>query len=145
MTIPLGAPVPGGEGWDPRGAGEARPDAAVPLQPEPPATVDRLTELIRLAQGYEEAGRLNEAEEALCRALALAPEHAAALHLLGVVGFRQGRIDEAAALMERSIAASPETALYHRNICEVYRSLGRYDDALAAGHRAVSLSGLASC
>ena len=65
MTIPLGAPVPGGEGWDPRGAGEARPDAAAPLQPEPPATVDRLTELIRLAQGYEEAGRLNEAEEAL--------------------------------------------------------------------------------
>jgi tetratricopeptide (TPR) repeat protein len=102
--------------------------------------VDRLTELIRLAQGHEEAGRLNEAEEALCRALALAPEHAAALHLLGVVGFRQGRIDEAAAVMERSLAASPETALYHRNLCEVYRSLGRYDDALAAGHRAVGLT-----
>ena len=58
MTIPLGAPVPGGEGLDPGGAGEARPDDAAPLQPEPPATVDRLTELIRLAQGYEEAGRL---------------------------------------------------------------------------------------
>jgi hypothetical protein len=83
---------------------------------------------------------LNEAEEALAHALALGPEHAGALHLLGVVGFRQGRVEEAAALMERSIAASPETALYHRNICEVYRSLGRYDDALAAGHRAVGLT-----
>jgi tetratricopeptide (TPR) repeat protein len=83
---------------------------------------------------------LNEAEKTLARALALAPEHAGALHLLGVVGFRQGRIEEAAALMERSIAASPETALYHRNICEVYRSLGRYEDALTAGHRAVALT-----
>jgi len=130
----------GGEGLDARGADEARPDTATPLQPALTATVDRLTELIRLAQGHEEAGRLNEAEAALCRALALAPEHAAALHWLGVVGFRQGRIEEAAALMERSLAASPETALYHRNICEVYRSLGRYDDALAAGHRAVGLT-----
>src|SRR6516225_4101581 len=130
----------GGEGLDARGADEARPDTATPLQPALTATVDRLTELIRLAQGHEEAGRLNEAEAALCRALALAPEHAAALHWLGVVGFRQGRIEEAAALMERSLAASPGTALYHRNICEVYRSLGRYDDALAAGHRAVGLT-----
>jgi tetratricopeptide (TPR) repeat protein len=135
------APYRSGEAsLDPRGADEARPDSATPLQPAPPATVDRLTELIRLAQGHEEAGRLNEAEEALCRALALAPEHAAALHLLGVVGFRRSRIDEAAALMERALAASPETALYHRNICEVYRSLGRYDDALAAAHRAVRLT-----
>src|SRR6516165_7568512 len=74
----------GGASLDPRGADEARPDTATPLQPAaPPATLDRLTELIHLAQGHEEAGRLNEAKEALCRALALAPEHAAALHLLG--------------------------------------------------------------
>jgi hypothetical protein len=33
-----------------------------------------LAELVRLAQGHEQAGRLNEAEEALARALALAPE-----------------------------------------------------------------------
>jgi Tfp pilus assembly protein PilF len=112
----------------------------VPPAAAAPAPADRLAELIGLAQGHEQAGRLNEAEQALGQALALAPEHAGALHLLGVVSFRLGRIDEAAALMERSIAAAPETALYHRNICEVYRTLGRYDDALAAGHRAVGLT-----
>ena len=127
--------------FDEAGAGEERPAPPIPSPanvPSPP--VDRIAELIDLAQGHEQAGRLTEAEQTLGQALALAPEHAGALHLLGVVSFRQGRIDEAAALMERSIAASPKTALYHRNICEVYRSLGRYDDALAAGHRAVGLT-----
>jgi Tfp pilus assembly protein PilF len=122
--------------------GEERPGPPIPPPPAtaPPSPAERVTELIGLAQEHEQAGRLHEAEEALGQALALAPHHAGALHLLGVVSFRQGRIDEAAALMERSIAASPGTALYHRNICEVYRSLGRYNDALAAGHRAVGLS-----
>jgi Flp pilus assembly protein TadD len=132
---------PGGASFDPSSANEPRPDAETRVQPTAPSDrVDYLVELVRLAQGHEQAGRLNEAEETLARALALAPEHAGALHLLGVVGFRQGRIEEAATLMERSIAASPETALYYRNICEVYRSLGRYDNALTAGHQAVALT-----
>jgi hypothetical protein len=105
-----------------------------------PAPADRVAELIGLANAHEQAGRLNEAEEGLRQALALAPQHPGALHQLGVVEFKQGRIDEAAWLMERSIAAAPQTALYHRNICEVYRILGRHDDALAAGRRALKLT-----
>lgn len=105
-----------------------------------PAPADWVAELIGLANAHEQAGRLNEAEEGLRQALALAPQHPGALHQLGVVAFKQGRIDEAAGLMERSIAAAPQTALYHRNICEVYRVLGRHDDALAAGRRALKLT-----
>jgi predicted TPR repeat methyltransferase len=104
------------------------------------AAADPIAELIGVANAHEQAGRLNEAEEALRQALALAPQHPEALHQLGVVGFKQGRIDEAAELMERSIAAAPQMALYHRNICEVYRILGRLDDALAAGRRALKLT-----
>src|SRR5208282_2793525 len=112
---------------------EGRPGPRIPPPTEaPPTPADRIAELIGLAQGHEQAGRLTEAEEALGQVLALAPQHAGALHLQGVVNFRQGRIDEAVVLMERSIAAAPETALYHRNICEAYRSLGRYDAARPA-------------
>jgi len=120
---------------------EARPGPRMPPPATaPPSAAERLTGLIGLAQEHEQAGRLAEAETALGQALALAPRHAGALHLLGVVRFRQGRIDEAASLIERSLAAAPDTALYYRNLCEVYRSLGRYDDALGAGHRAVALT-----
>ena len=102
---------------DEAGAGVERPGPPIPAPTaSPPLPADRIAELVDVAQGHEQAGRLNEAEEALTQALALATEHPPALHLLGVVGFRQGRVDEAAALMERSIAASPDTALYHRNI-----------------------------
>lgn len=76
----------------------------------------------------------------LGEALSLTPEHAEALHQLGVVRFKQGSIEEAVALMERSIAAAPDAALYHRNICEAYRLLGRYDDAVTAGGRAVAMA-----
>ena len=126
---------------DEAGAGEERPGPPIlPPSTAPPSPTDRIAELVGVAQGHEQAGRLNEAEETLNQILALAPEHPGSLHLKGVVSFRQGRSDEAAALMERSIAAAPETALYYRNICEVYRSVGRYDDALAAGRRAVGLT-----
>jgi tetratricopeptide (TPR) repeat protein len=100
----------------------------------------RAAELVSLANAHERAERLNEAEEALHQALAVVPGHAGALHLLGIVSFKQGWVEKAALLIEQSIGASRDTALYHRNICEVYRTLGRYDDALAAGRRAAALA-----
>lgn len=112
--------------------------SAIPALPDPAA--DRFDRLLALAAAHEQAGRLDEAEAALGRIVAEAPERHGAVHLMGVVAFRKGRSEEAARLMERSIALAPETALYCRNICEVYRVLGRLDEALAAGRRAAALA-----
>ena len=121
----------------------AKPDPAiVNNQPssEVPELEARAAELVSLANAHEQAERWNEAEDALHQALAVVPGHAGALHLLGIVSFKQGWVEKAALLMEQSIGASPGTALYHRNICEVYRTLGRYDNAVAAGRRAAALA-----
>jgi tetratricopeptide (TPR) repeat protein len=121
----------------------AKPDPAVGSNQPSPKVLEpeaRAAELVSLANAHEQAERLNEAEEALHEALAVAPGHAGALHLLGIVSFKQGWVEKAALLIEQSIGASRDTALYHRNICEVYRTLGRYDDALAAGRRAAALA-----
>ena len=107
----------------------------------PPASDgQRIAQLMQLATEHDQAGRLDQAEEVLRRLLAEAGTHHPALHLLGIVAFKQARTDEAARLMERSIALAPMEALYQRNICEIYRVQGRFDEALVAGRRAAALA-----
>jgi tetratricopeptide (TPR) repeat protein len=118
---------------------ETQPAPAVP-PPRPPAGAERIVQLMQLANEHEQAGRLNEAERVLRQVIADAADHHPAVHLLGVVAFRQDRLAEAARLMEQSIALAPLQSLYHRNICEIYRVLGRLDEALVAGRRAAQLA-----
>jgi tetratricopeptide (TPR) repeat protein len=101
---------------------------------------EHLAQLMNEANAHEQAGRLDLAESALGQILAEMPEEPAALHLSGIVAFKNGRIAQSATLMERSIAQLPGNAICHRDICEVYRLLGRYDEAVAAGCRAIRLS-----
>ncbi len=105
------------------------PTAAVPL-----------AELLAVAQDYERRGQTDVAGRLLQHLLAAAPGQPEALHLAGIVAFRQGRPDEALALIQRAIALGIDTPLYLRNICEVYRTLGRLDEALAAAQRATDLA-----
>ena len=72
--------------------------------------------------------------------LVAAPDQPDALHLAGIVAFREGRHAEALALMQRAIAHGVDTPLYLRNICEVHRSLGQLDDALATALQAAALA-----
>ncbi len=119
----------------------AQPAPAVPMpQPPPPSEAGRIAQLMQLATGHEQSGRLAEAERILRQVIAEAGDHHPALHLLGVVAFKADRIAEAARLMEQSIALAPLQALYYRNICEIYRVLGRLDAALVAGRRAAQLA-----
>ncbi len=99
-----------------------------------------LGEVFAIANEFERAGRLEEAERLTRHAMAAAPEHPDVQHLAGILAFRRKQTGEALALMQRALALAPDTPLYLRNICELYRTLGRLDDALAAGRRAAELS-----
>jgi len=102
-----------------------RPAPEVTSPPEPPASgLQRIAQLMQLATGHEQAGRLAEAESVLRVIIAEAGDHPPALHLMGIVAFRMNRIDEASRLMERSLALAPMEAVYYRNVCEVYRVPG---------------------
>ncbi len=98
-----------------------------------------LADLFRIANEYEQAGRLDDAAALLRRMLAVAPLQPDALHLSGIVAFRQGRMEEAADLVEQAIAHGVNTPLYYRNICTIYERLGRHQEAVIAGRRAVEL------
>lgn len=99
-----------------------------------------ISEVLGVANEYERAGRLDDAKRLLERVLDVAPNQGDALHLLGIVVFRQGDVTRSLDLMERSLTYGIDTPLYLRNICEVYRAMGRLDKAIETARRATALA-----
>ncbi len=86
------------------------------------------------------AGALDEAEN-LCRtALDAVPEHAVALHLLGVLRLRRGDPTDAAAVLARAVKADPGNAAAHAALADACQAMGRHDAALVTQRNAVLLS-----
>jgi predicted O-linked N-acetylglucosamine transferase (SPINDLY family) len=94
---------------------------------------------IQIALGHHQAGRLAEAEAIYRQVLALDPEHADALHLLGTLACQAGRWDLAIELIGRAIAIDPLVARYHHNLGEAYRRSGQCDRAIASFRYALGL------
>ena len=66
--------------------------AAAPRAPAPGTVPLPIGDVLRIANEYERGGRLDEAKRLLDRILAAAPNQGDALHLSGIVAFRQGEI-----------------------------------------------------
>ena len=96
-------------------------------------------ELLREALAFHHAGRLREAEAIYSRVLADEPDNAEALHLSGLVAFREARYDDAIALLRRAVGRAPDNALYVGNLGNVLKESGRRDEAIAAYRRALEL------
>lgn len=92
--------------------------------------VESVDRLLGRARTQHEQGHLVEAELAYQQLLNLDPDHADALHGLGLVRFQQNRTDEAESLLQRSIGNGP-VALVLANHASVLMALGRQDEALA--------------
>ena len=95
--------------------------------------------LLREALALNHAGRHREAQLVYSRMLAEDPENAEALHLSGLVAFRESRFDDAIALLRRAVASAPGNALYLGNLGNVLKDSGRRDDAIAIYERALAL------
>ncbi len=78
-------------------------------------------------------GRVEEAIEAIDRALALAPETAEYHVHRGNLLYRLGRFDEAAAALDQAASLDPENPAARRSQLSVYCDSGRFREALAVG------------
>jgi tetratricopeptide (TPR) repeat protein len=97
-------------------------------------------EALALAEQHMQAGRLAPAEQ-MCRdILRVHPDHAAALHLWGIIAYQANNLPAAIALIRRAIAADGTIALYHCNLGEMCRLAGQTDAALAAGRAALAIN-----
>ena len=86
-------------------------------------------ETLATALREHQAGRLDQAEYAYRRILAVEPREAEAWHLLGVVACQRGRFAEAAELIARAVSLESQRPVYHNNLGVALRSLERTAEA----------------
>ena len=113
--------------------GLPKPSAA----PSAPTAIDRL---LNQAFAQHAAGRLAEAE-ALCRQiLGASPNHAVALHLLGVIAYQAGQNPLALELIDAALQANPQSAEAWTHRGAVLHALRQYPEALASYDRSIALN-----
>jgi tetratricopeptide (TPR) repeat protein len=99
---------------------------------EPIARAIATQDLFQVAFRHHQAGELRQAAQAYQAILAQNPNHAEALHLLGLVAHQLGQHRQATELIGRAITLRPDVPTYHANLGEVWRALGEFDRAAAA-------------
>jgi tetratricopeptide (TPR) repeat protein len=92
-----------------------------------------------IALDYHQKGQLDQAAPLYESLLSRNPNHADALHLLGVLAHQRGDHLRAAELITRALGINGNAAPYHANLAEVHRALGRLDLARAACQKALEL------
>ncbi len=108
-------------------------------QPPTPTAALTIDQAMNLSNQLQAQGRLQESEHLLRQILQQQPQHAFALHLLGVIAYQAGQLPQAAELVQRAIALNGQVALFHANMCEILRQQKQLERAVAHGERAAAL------
>jgi tetratricopeptide (TPR) repeat protein len=93
-----------------------------------------------LASRHHQSGRLAEAEAVYRQILAVEPQNARALQLMGVVLHQRGNSAAGSELIRRAIQIDPSSPDFHSNLGVVLADCGQYDEALACYRQAVRLA-----
>ncbi len=95
--------------------------------------------LFEAGVNHHEAGRLREAEACYRHVLSACPDHADALHLLGLIAFQAGRADISAELIGKAIKLDKRNPYYFFNLGSALQALRRFDGALESYDNALAL------
>jgi predicted O-linked N-acetylglucosamine transferase (SPINDLY family) len=98
-----------------------------------------ISEALAIAIQHHQAGRLQVAEQIYRQILAAEPNHADAMHLLGVIAHQAGKHEVAVEYIRRAIALEGSTAAFHCNLGGAYQALRRIPEAVACHRRALEL------
>jgi len=82
------------------------------------------------AKGHHKAGRLAEAEALYRAVLGANPDHADALHMLGVVALQSGHADAALPVLQRAVGIDGGRPAFHTTLGQAWLQLGQPEPAL---------------
>lgn len=98
-----------------------------------------LTERLQTGLDLHRRGDLAAAQAQYQQILALAPDHADALHLTGLVAHQLGHSELAVPLMQRAVLQQPDSVVFLNNLGEAFFALRQWDDAFDCYRRAALL------
>lgn len=105
----------------------------------PDASQTALRTRLQTGAQLHQAGQLEQAKKIYQDILAHEPEHADALHLLGVIAYQHHELDEAIEMIGRALHIKPDAAPFHNNIGNAYKDHGRPDEARQHYERAIQI------
>lgn len=94
---------------------------------------------MRVGIAHHQAGRFHRAETLYRKVLARDPDHAEALHLLGVLAYQSGKIGPALQLIERALPALAKLPDAYLNYGNALRAAGRLPEAITRYREAIAL------
>lgn len=103
---------------------------------------NRLATLMESAMTAHRSGDLDAAEKGYRAILTLAPDHADALHLLGICRLKGGAGREAFDLVSRAISVCEDAAEYHNSFGMILRTVREFESAIQSFARALRLQPL---
>jgi predicted O-linked N-acetylglucosamine transferase (SPINDLY family) len=99
-----------------------------------------IEQTFQIAIRHHQAGRLEQAQSIYSQILAQQPEHADALHLMGLIAHQTGRPQAALGLIRRAIALRPDDAEMQSNLGSALRAAGHSRQAIDACRAAIALN-----
>ena len=84
-----------------------------------------IAEALGVRTHHHHAGRLAEAEQIYRQILAVQPNHAHTLHLLGMLAMQGRQFPQAIELIGRAVHLDASQAVFHANLGEAFRPAGQ--------------------
>ena len=98
-----------------------------------------ISELIALGNSLHKNGKMEIAESAFRKVLEHEPNHAVAIHFLGVIAHQSGHLEDAVRLVKKAVNLAPNYKQAHNNLGNIYEALGKPEAAILSYRHALDL------